>query len=300
MHLSLDGLSVGDALGERFFFEQRAYQLDVWELPPAERPVPHGPWAYTDDTQMALSIVEVLSACGTIDQDRLAASFAAHFEHRRGYGPAMYQLLPRMRAGQPWQHAARALFGGRGSFGNGGAMRIAPLGAFFADDVERVVVEARRATEVTHAHPEAIAGAIAVAVAAAYASQGRERPTGIAPDLIALVLPHVPPSVVRDRLAEAMTIPSTSAVWTAVKALGNGSGITAQDTVPFVLWCAAQHLDSYVDAIWHTISALGDIDTNCAMVGGIVACATGSDGIPSEWLRRRERLPAWPLPARST
>jgi ADP-ribosylglycohydrolase len=38
---------------------------------------------------------------------------------------------------------------------------------------------------------------------------------------------------------------------------------------------------------------LGDIDTNCAMVGGIVANYTGSDGIPAEWLRRREPLPAW-------
>jgi ADP-ribosylglycohydrolase len=68
---------------------------------------------------------------------------------------------------------------GRGSFGNGGAMRIAPLGAFFADDVERVVVEARRAREVTHAHPEAVARAVAVAVAAALEAVARAGSTAV-------------------------------------------------------------------------------------------------------------------------
>ena len=90
-----------------------------------------------------------------------------------------------------------------------------------------------------------------------------------------------------------MTVPVGSSIWSAVRSLGNGSSITAQDTVPFVLWCAAHHLDSYADAIWLTISGLGDIDTNCAMVGGIVAACTGTEGIPPEWLRRCERLPSW-------
>ena len=81
----------------------------------------------------------------------------------------------------------------------------------------------------------------------------------------------------------------------AAKALGNGSHITAQDTVPFVLWCAAGSLDDYPAALWRTVSGFGDIDTNCAMVGGIVACATGCAGIPSAWLAAREPLPHWSL-----
>lgn len=296
MHASLDGLSVGDALGERFFFEQRLYLQDDWDGPPAARPAPPGPWDFTDDTQMALSIVEVLAACGQIDQDRLASSFGARFEPRRGYGPAMLRLLPRLRAGQPWRELSRALFGGQGSFGNGGAMRVAPLGAFFADDLERAASEAARSAEVTHAHPEGVAGAVAVAVAAAAACAF---PTsGSSPEafgLIGRVLPHVPDSSVRDRLEMAREVSPTVGVWTAVKALGNGAHITAQDTVPFALWCAAQHLDDYPAALWRVISGLGDIDTNGAIVGGVVACATGVSGIPHEWRRRRERLPVWAM-----
>ena len=59
------------------------------------------------------------------------------------------------------------LFGGEGSFGNGAAMRVAPLGAYFADELDAVVEQASFSAEVTHSHPEGIAGAIAVAVAAA-------------------------------------------------------------------------------------------------------------------------------------
>ncbi len=77
--------------------------------------------------------------------------------------------------------------------------------------------------------------------------------------------------------------------------LGNGSRISAQDTVPFVLWCAAQHLDNYEQALWLVAAGQGDMDTNCAMVGGIVATYTESKGIPAEWLRRREPLPNWPF-----
>jgi ADP-ribosylglycohydrolase len=63
--------------------------------------------------------------------------------------------------------------------------------------------------------------------------------------------------------------------------------------VPFVLWCAGEQLASYEAALWLTVQGLGDIDTNCAMVGGIVAAFTGAEGIPAAWKTAREPLPAW-------
>lgn len=74
---------------------------------------------------------------------------------------------------------------------------------------------------------------------------------------------------------------------------GNGSKISAQDTVPYVLFCAGEWLDNYEEAIWQTMSGGGDADTTCAMVGGIVACFVGQDGIPEKWIERREKLPQW-------
>lgn len=84
-----------------------------------------------------------------------------------------------------------------------------------------------------------------------------------------------------------------SGVSFAVSAPGNRTGISAQDTVPFVLWCAAQRLQGFEEALRLTVSGLEDRDTTCAMVGGIVACYTGLEGIPAVWREVREPLPEW-------
>jgi ADP-ribosylglycohydrolase len=107
------------------------------------------------------------------------------------------------------------------------------------------------------------------------------------------VLAWVPPSVVRERIVEVRGLAADTDIWTVVRAVGNGSGVTAQDTVAFCLWCAAHALDDYVAALWRTADGLGDIDTNCAIVGGIVAARVVRAGLPAAWRARREALPGW-------
>jgi ADP-ribosylglycohydrolase len=185
------------------------------------------------------------------------------------------------------------MFEGQGSYGNGAAMRVAPLGAYFADDIELVIEQARLSAEVTHTHAEGIAGAIAIAVATAYACKLRGKSAPTRKEFIDMVLPHVPNSIVSERLRHARDLAQDTSLRLAVAALGNGLLISAQDTVPFALWCAGEQLANYEEAIWLTASGLGDVDTNCAIVGGIVACYTGVEGIPAEWLKRCETLPSW-------
>ena len=79
----------------------------------------------------------------------------------------------------------------------------------------------------------------------------------------------------------------------AAASLGNGRYISAPDTVPFCLWIAAKHLDDFETAFWDTACVGGDIDTTCAIVGGIVASRVGLAGIPAAWLKRCEALPEW-------
>jgi len=278
--LSLDGLSVGDAFGECFFSHPNVVE---WLI--AQRALPEAPWCWTDDTQMAISIVDVLERFGEIYPDILALQFGERYELERGYGPAMHQLLQLYRRGARWHQLAPALFDGSGSFGNGSAMRVAPLGAFFADDLARATSEAEKSAMVTHAHPEGVAGAIAVAVAAAVAWQTRTQALTQG-DFLEAVLPHVPESVVRAGVVKAQRLGAVSAR-TAVSALGNGSLVSCQDTVPFCLWCAGGNLNSYSEALWQTLAGLGDRDTTCAIVGGIVALRAH---VPSDWLVAREAL----------
>lgn len=86
-------------------------------------------------------------------------------------------------------------------------------------------------------------------------------------------------------------LPATASIVEAAKALGNGSGVTAPDTVPLCLWVVAHRSVDFVDALWFTVAALGDRDTTCAIVGGILALKTGEGRIPLSWRRSRERLP---------
>jgi ADP-ribosylglycohydrolase len=283
--LSLHGLVLGDAFGETWFFrpaEQVERLID-------ERSVSDGPWPWTDDTAMAISLYRMLRDHGQVVQDTLADLFARAYaaDPYRNYGPSMHGVLRAIGEGESWQTITAAQFDGQGSWGNGAAMRVAPLGAWFADDLDQVVEQAALSAAVTHAHPEATAGAVAVAVAAALAvRQVRGE------DLLPEVAARTPDSEVATRLRLVADRPRTLHPQWIAGEVGCGSLISAPDTVPYAIWCAARHLDELVAALWATASAGGDVDTTCAIVGGIVAARTGLDGVPAEWLNALEPLPS--------
>lgn len=284
VRLAIDGLSIGDSLGEQFVHPSR-------KLFVTHRVLPDGPWPYTDDTEMALAIAETLDDHGSIDQDVLAQRFADRFSRRpnRGYGAGAAKLLAAVSFGEPWRTASRNLFDGEGSMGNGAAMRAAPIGAYFADSSPTLIAEAVRSAEVTHSHPEGIAGAIAVAAAAGWACR-QQIANPLAPDLFENVLDATPPSDVRIGIERARNLRNETSFERVVGILGNGSRVTARDTVPFCLWCVNRHPTNFVEALWTAYSAHGDIDTNGAIVGGIVALAAGSASLPEKWLYQRESL----------
>jgi ADP-ribosylglycohydrolase len=240
-----------------------------------------------------LGQLEVSREARRVDRDRLAAVFADRCEPNRGYGVGAFTILRCVRTGTLWPVAASEAFGGEGSCGNGAAMRVAPLGAYFADAPQRAAEEAVASAEVTHAHPEGIAGAVAVAVAASHAAATRiAGSTPSAGAFIDAVLRQVPQGRVRAGLSRARLMLSVSVAEAAYE-LGNGEQVTAQDTVPFTVWVAARFLADYPAAIRACVEAGGDADTTSAIVGGIVAAHTGRDGIPPEWLAAREPLPSW-------
>lgn len=276
---SLDGLSIGDAFGERVSAGRPGAII--------RRELPEGPWPWTDDTHMALSIVESLLAEGEINSDALMKRFIRRYSQQahRGYGRGAHLLLSHVESGADWRDEAAALFNGSGSYGNGAAMRAAPIGAFFARHPARAADEARASAVVTHSHVEGIAGAIAVAVAAALRFGG-DHLTGV--DYLDEVLRFTPKGLTFDRIAASRVIPRGEVVG-AVRELGTGAERAAYDTVPFCIWMVAHHGDDFVDALWRTAGGFGDGDTTCAIVGGIL----GGSGlvIPKTWRARREQLP---------
>src|SRR5690606_237124 len=281
---SLRGLSVGDALGSQFFVPVNYPLLKRRELPP-------GPWRWTDDTEMACSVVAVLVGHHRIDQDALARSFAEHHDFDRGYGPAVTRLLRQIREGGDGRELAAALFKGQGSWGNGAAMRIAPLGAWYADDPEQATHQAEISAYPTHQHREAVVGAMAVAAAAALAAAPGGPPGAEA--LLDGVIDLVPArSAVGAGLRRARDMLDYSDAATVAAVLGCGRRTTAHDTVPFALWSAARSLGDYERAFWTTAQVGGDVDTTCAIVGGVVA-AGKAGAPPAAWADHAEALPDW-------
>jgi ADP-ribosylglycohydrolase len=285
--LSLEGLSLGDAFGGCYYLPLPEL---TWKI--EDRILAEAPWLVTDDTIMAISIVESLRRHGRIVEDWLADHFAAMYDLDRSYGAGMCSLLARirLRGGRFWQEEATSLFNGRGSYGNGAAMRVAPLGAFFADDLNRLVEQAKRSAVTTHFHPEAVSGAIAIALGTAHAWRTRLATRPSLEEFLEFVRLKTPESKVRIGIENALRLRRESTVYQAAAALGNGGNTTAMDTVPFVLWCGGRWIDDYEEAMWQTVSAGGDKDTTCAMVGGIVAMRVGLEGLPRHWLMKREPL----------
>lgn len=276
LRASIKGLAIGDAIGRLVFMPERE-AIDALT-------VSDEPYMFTDDTRMALAIGRVLLEHGQIDQDALALEFARDFQEQpeRGYGAVAHFILHQIATGEHWSDATTLVYSGQGSKGNGGAMRSAPLGAFFADDTTLILDEAARSARVTHAHPEGIIGAQAVALMTGHLLH---EPLADARTALEHVEALLPDSEIKAGIRAAIELGPTSPI-EAAAALGSGEKILAEDTVPIALWLAAhfhQDFRASMQAAFDSFNGDSDTDTVCAILGGIIApvCA---DTIPNAWV----------------
>lgn len=145
---SLIGSALGDAVGEivlhaagRGLIANEDVHLSVSSADLLKLASEIKELKYTDDTAMAIGLAESLIARGRIDQKHLGDRFRVNYDREpwRGYanGPPAIFLLAEQRC-LSYAEASRivgeALYGNQGSYGNGAAMRVAPVGLFFHDD----------------------------------------------------------------------------------------------------------------------------------------------------------------------
>lgn len=282
---ALDGVALGDCFGQSFFMADEIARQRI-----KKREISNNPWYFTDDTVMAIGIYCILEKYGKIDQDALARAFAENYalDWHRGYGGTAHSILRSIGEGQDWRDVASGAFDGMGSMGNGAAMRVAPVGAYFADDLDKVLYHARASAEVTHAHMEGIVGAMAAAVASALLLNKKQGSyLGEGAVFLRDVADKLPDSDTKYKILSAASVPKESSIDFVVSVLGNGIRLTAQDTVPLCLWCAAYYYTSLEEALWMAVSALGDRDTICAIVGGMVSLY--ADELPQQWVSYVER-----------
>ncbi|XP_032685302.1 ADP-ribose glycohydrolase ARH3-like isoform X2 [Odontomachus brunneus] len=124
---------------------------------------------FTDDSAMTRSLAESLVERKSLDIIDIARRFVKSYYHEpnRGYGANVRTVFQKLRANKLTDiyGPAKDQYNGLGSFGNGGAMRIAPLSLFCYNDHDRLVDYTTKETEITHTHKWGINGAILQALA---------------------------------------------------------------------------------------------------------------------------------------
>lgn len=91
----------------------------------------------------------------------------------------------------------------------------------------------------------------------------------------------------KSKLNKALYLDGNPSIELLVKTLGNGIKMTAQDTVPLVIWMLSRYRNNFEQCLWNTVSALGDRDTTCAMVGGVSILCCDEKTVP-DWARNIE------------
>lgn len=282
---ALLGTAVGDGLGAPFEGHRGPVPPRQFGLMEAG----HRPLLHTDDTAMAIAMAESLLDVGHLDQDHLAATFARHWEREpgRGYGGGTASLLARVSGGAPWQEAAEAQFDGQGSFGNGAAMRVAPVALWSGGDPALAAQIARRSAVVTHTHPLGVDGAAvqAAAVATALAATG-----GIDGDAFLASLRGV---ATEELLGHRLDLVASLLKEGNVTNEGGrlGTGIEAHEAVPAAIYCFLCHSSSFPDTVRLAVGLGGDTDTIAAMAGAIAGACLGEQAIPPAWVQRTEAAP---------
>ncbi len=275
------GTACGDILGAAV---EGSSARDIRELYGEIRDfaeVGRGFGCYTDDTQMTLALATSLVECGYMDAAHVSAKYAEFYEAWRGYGGAAHRVMRLLQDGGDYRGTGRLQFP-EGSFGNGGAMRIAPVGLAYRHAADEVLLEAvEDALVCTHVHPEAIDGALVQAKAVALAAT--TEPSAFDPNNFVRALSSVCRTDVMaaklKTLAEGLHHKDED-----VYVIGRvGNGIRASQAVAAALWALLRYGRNPEECVIRAVSFGGDTDTIGAMAGALVGALHGSSWIPARW-----------------
>ncbi|XP_075051567.1 ADP-ribosylhydrolase ARH3 isoform X2 [Mixophyes fleayi] len=265
---------------------------------------------YTDDTAMARSVVQSLLENHTFSEQDLAQRFTNEYydDPDRGYGMGVIHVFEKLQSGEYSNvfTPAKEQFNGKGSYGNGAAMRVVGIPLAFPN-VQDIIKYAAVSGKLTHASSLGYNGAILQALAVHYALQGAqsresflehllghmqeveadEKSRG---DAIELELGEFPYCKRLKKIKEFLAKRNVSRD-DVVKELGHG--IAALESVPTAIYSflrcmdpvedLPQELNSLQRTIAYCITLGGDTDTIATMAGAIAGAYHGVEQIPQIW-----------------
>lgn len=265
------GTCIGDALGVPFETKLPNYQpLVDWDGKTFLGSEHHKllPGQYSDDGQMSIMVAESLIQNQGFNPDDLSQRYVEWMTsgRARGWGKTTLLAIHNLMSGKHWSESGVA-----GSYGNGTAMRAAPFGVYFRNDLRSMVAICKIDSAITHASQDAEAGSIAIAAAAHYAVNND------LDDLLEKIWNLLPNSAVKNSVFSLNSMVKSSITpQQALRALGTKASVL--ETVPSALYCFLK-FDNYHEAVLAAIKAGGDTDTTAAIVGALFGAKLGMKAI---------------------
>ncbi|KAM7302857.1 ADP-ribose glycohydrolase ARH3 [Ixodes scapularis] len=272
---------------------------------PSEVDQEHGEYHYTDDSAMTFCLARSLLAKGGFDPLDVAKRFTGeYFENQQlvqEYGNAVKNVFQKWKDSSyadPYKPAMEQ-FEGRGSYGNGASMRVAPVALFYTKDHEKMIEVARNQAKLTHSNESAYNAAIlqCMAIATALRSDpGTPFDSGhFMSHLVALMLQQEKshngqgPLCCKMELIKKIVRDPTQDPTPAEVAVMLGNDMSAQGSVPTAIYSFLrsqrpladfEHKSPYVRCLYFAIACGGDSDTIAAMAGNIAGARHGISSIP--------------------
>ena len=251
------------------------------------------PRSYTDDTDMTLALAESIVQTGGVDPEDIARQFSLHCDLTRGYAIGTIKAVLALRAGLKWHQVAGMVFE-NGSFGNGAAMRVSPVGLFYHHDLDSLQEAAMKQASITHVHPLGQWGAVMQACSVGLAVNQNPKETfkkGQMVTNLREILWRGPIEYMRalNKIEEMFSRGKKLEAREVVQSLGNG--VEAHFSAPSASYIAITYSPDFCDAIRAAISLGGDTDTIAGMVGAIVGAHVGEKRLPVQWIELLEDGP---------
>ena len=278
----LVGTAIGDALGAGREGMGMSRSEDIVSLAEKLEQL-----IYTDDTHMTIGIAESLIERKGFDGEHMAQTFIENYEAEpwRGYGPGPPRIFGMIKSGEAWYSAANRLYRG-GSFGNGSAMRVAPVGLLYSRNLEKLREIAYQSSSITHSHELGKEGAALQACAVALALNTSSDEEIDREVFLSRLQDFIQDRLYKEKVARIRELLGEQDKAKVVAVLGNG--IEAPRSVPTAIYCFLRQPQSYKDAVIYAVSLGGDTDTIAAMAGAISGAYLGIEAIPSEWRAKLE------------
>ncbi len=274
---SMIGSAIGDSLGK---------PVEGSRKPQIQEDGFSGRW--TDDTHMMIGVAESLLANEGFNGNHMADRFVKRYRDQpwRGYGPGPPKVFSWIQKGISWKEASRRLYGGSGSYGNGAAMRVAPVGLLHNDKPGKLRETARAQAQITHAHELGKEGAAIQAYAVALAVNADPSMDLDREDYISKLERFTDNTTYISKIRTIRALIPGADRSKVVDELGNG--FEAHNSVPAAIYSFLNRPDSYRECVKGAIGLGGDTDTIGAMSGAINGAYNGIEELPVEWRMKLE------------